>query len=295
MRELTKRYSGTNKVGFRCLENDIIIRYFYPEDDLCCFVKYYWMVQVKDMEKLNKLAIISPSGYPELIFHFGDNINASALDGSYPKTSFDSFIAGQITQPIHLHFKNHINCLCVKLQPYALKALFNIKSSEFTNRAISLNQICPNMQKDIYEQLSDANNNNMRICIIEDHLRTLLKKHYNSNNSATWAAINHLKVNTNYNNRDLEQLIHMSKRTIQRRVLEDVGLSPKQLRRIFRFNKAYHFIKYNTNLDLQDLSFQLGYYDLSHMINEFKEFTGSSPVRYFKSEDTFNGLFAGIL
>ncbi|MDZ7777945.1 MAG: helix-turn-helix domain-containing protein [Bacteroidales bacterium] len=293
MEKLPTLYLGINRTVIQCLGDDIIIRYFYPSPDLCCIVKYYWMVQVKDMNKFNKLSIISPSGYPELIFHFGDNICVSTSGGGSSKTSVNSFIAGQITHPVHLHFKNYINCLCIKLQPYALKALFKIKCSEFTNRATSLNEIHPNMQKDIYEQLSEANNNNVRIRIIEDYLRKLLKKHYNSTNLVIWEVVNYQKVNIN--NNDLEQLIHMSTRKIQRRFLEDVGLSPKQLRRIFRFNQAYHLLKHNTNLDLQDVSFQLGYYDLSHMINEFKEFTGSAPVRYFKSEDPFNSLFAGIL
>ena len=294
MEKLTKTYPGINKTGIRYLEDDISIRYFYPAADLRLFIKYHWIVQVKDTKNFSKLSQISPSGYPELIFHFGDCVSVCCSGERTPKVSYDSFIAGQITHPIQLQFKNNIRSLCVKLQPYALKALFNINSSEFTNRATSLNEINPKMQKNIYEQLSGANNDNMRIGIIENHLRKLLKMNYDSINSETCDAIIYLKNNINRNTQGLDQLMHISSRTMQRRIMKDVGLSPKMLERIFRFNKAYHLLKHNRNFDLQDVSFYLGYYDLSHLINEFKEFTGRSPVNYFKKEDIYNNFFAGI-
>jgi len=294
MEKPVKTYSGINKTGIRYLEDNISIRYFHPAADLRLFIKYYWIVQVKDTKNFSKLSQISPSGYPELIFHFGDCVSVCCLDERIPNVSYDSFIAGQITQPIQLQFKNNIRSLCVKLQPYALKALFNIKSSEFTNRATSLNEINPKMKKNIYDQLSVANNDNMRIGIIENHLRKLLKTNSDSINPETCDAVNYLKNNINRNTGGLDQLMHVSNRTMQRRIMQNVGISPKMLERIFRFNKAYHFLKHNRNFDLQDVSFYLGYYDLSHLINEFKEFTGRSPVNYFKKEDMYNSFFAGI-
>ena len=275
--------------------DDITIRYFYPAADLSCFIKYYWMIQIRDTAKFNKLSQISPSGYPELIFHFGDEVSVCTSVGNSPKASSDTIIAGQITQSVYLHFHNHINSLCVKLQPYALNALFKIKSSEFTNRATSLNDINPNLQKDIYNQLSEAHTDSIRIMIVEGHLRSLLKKNHNSIDPFTCAAINHLKTNIGRNVRGFEQIMDISSRTVQRRIMEGIGVSPKILKRIIRFNKAYHLLRHYKDLNLQDVSFCLGYYDLSHLINEFKEFTGSSPAGYFKKEDVYNSLFAGIM
>lgn len=289
---------GINEFEVLAPSNDISIKIFYPTSDLRFFIKYYWMVQVDDTTKFNMLSHISPSGYPELMFHFGDNVSVSTLDGRSPQPCTDAIIAGQITKPVYLYFNNQINCLCVKLQPYALSALFKIKSAEFTNRATNLNNINPSMQNNIYEQLSEANTDNKRIDIIENHLRRLLKKNNNSIDLVTCTAINHLKVSMNRNIRGLEQIMHISCRTMQRRIMEDVGISPKILNRIICFNKAYHLIKHNRHnkdFNLQDVSFCLGYYDLPHLINEFKEFTGHSPASYFKNEDVYNSFFAGVL
>ena len=282
-----------NQAEISCPSKDIHIRCFCPSEDLRFFVKYFWIVRVKDAKKINKLSEISPSGYPELIFHFGDVVSVRTSGENAPEISTDSLIAGQITQSIRLLFNNHVNSFCVKLQPYALKAFFNIKSAEFTNRATRLNDLHPKMHKDIFEQLSEAGNDKIRFEIIENRLRKLLKKNHHTIHSDTCAAINYLKNNINRKHGSLEQIMHLSKRTLQRRMMEDIGLSPKTMIKIFRFNKAYYMIK-NKNLNLQDISYIMGYYDLSHLINEFKQFTGRSPVKYFKEEDVYNSLFAGI-
>ncbi len=289
---------GTNEFHISYPAKDINVGIFYPAADLRFFIKYYWMVQVNDTTKFNMMSQISPSGYPELMFHFGDNISVSTLDGKSPQSCTDTIIAGQITKPVCLNFNNHINCLCVKLQPYALSALFKIKCSEFTNRATNLSDVNPGMQKNIYDRLSEANSDRIRVNIIENYLRKLFKKNNNSVDSVTCTAINHLKASMNRNVGGLEQIMNISCRTIQRRIMEDVGISPKILNRIICFNKAYYLIKHNRqnrDFNLQDVSFCLGYYDLPHMINEFKEFTGSSPANYFKKEDMYNSFFAGIL
>ncbi len=273
-------------------ENGINVKYCSPSVDLCFFVKYYWIVEVKDTV-LNTMAQISPSGYPELIFHFGDTVSISVPNNSH-KAESKTIIAGQITRPVTLHFGNNMHCICVKLQPYALSPFFNISSSIFTNRAICLGDIMPTMQKDIFDQLSGAKNDHIRIIIIEDYLRKLLKDH-NNINAATPAMIDYLRSANNINIEKLKIKFNMGSRTLQRIIMSDVGIPPKMLCRIIRFNKAYNYIKHNQILNLQDISFTLGYYDLSHLINEFKEFSGCAPISYFKKEDSYNSLFAGVL
>ncbi len=295
MEKSVTKCSHLNTVVKSCPASGIKIRYFSPAEDLRVFIKYYWMVKVEDTGKFSKLAQISPSGYPELIFHFGDNISIDTSNKSSSNAATHSIIAGQITQSVYLQFNKNINCLCVKLQPYALKALFNIKSSEFTNRATNLEDICPKLQEDIYNQLSEAKNDDIRINIIDYHLRKLLSKNPDILNPVTCAVIDYLKNSNNLRIEKLEQIMDKSNRSLQRRIMEDVGMSPKMLMRIIRFNKVYHHLKHTRDFRLQDIAYNLGYYDLPHLINEFREFSGISPKKYFTKENVYNSLFTGIL
>jgi AraC-like DNA-binding protein len=68
-----------------------------------------------------------------------------------------------------------------------------------------------------------------------------------------------------------------SPRTITRWFARDIGIGPKKLVRIIRFHKVLSRLHSHN-----DSGFYLdyGYYDQSHFINEFKEFTGLSPEKY---------------
>lgn len=274
--------------------SDLQVNYYLPSADLRQFIKYYWIVHINDAANQNFQAMISPSGFPELIFHFGDSVSIDQLENKKDKMP-TALIGGQITQPVTVVFGGTLHCLCVKLQPHALKALFNVDSSVFTNNAFDLGVVNQQLRSDLFFQLTEAPNNNIRIAHIESFLRRLLKVSSHKVNSITVSMLNYFKNTTNVPLKGLEELSGCSSRTLQRKIKEDVGISPKMLYRIIRFNKAYYHIKHQQNINLQDVAFAHGYYDLSHFINEFREFTGQSPLVYFKDEKLINDFFAGIL
>jgi AraC-like DNA-binding protein len=60
---------------------------------------------------------------------------------------------------------------------------------------------------------------------------------------------------------------------------QQVGLSPKALARVHRFRGAMILLdRANGEVPWAALAEQCGYYDQSHLINEFRRFTGFSPV-----------------
>ena len=60
---------------------------------------------------------------------------------------------------------------------------------------------------------------------------------------------------------------------------QQVGLSPKSLARVHRFRGALEMLnRSNGEVPWAALAEQCGFYDQSHLINEFRRFTGFSPV-----------------
>jgi AraC-like DNA-binding protein len=60
---------------------------------------------------------------------------------------------------------------------------------------------------------------------------------------------------------------------------QQVGLSPKALARVHRFRGALDILnRANGVVPWVDLAEQCGFYDQSHLINEFRRFTGFSPT-----------------
>lgn len=61
-----------------------------------------------------------------------------------------------------------------------------------------------------------------------------------------------------------------------------VGVTPKSYLKLMRFQKAVKTIDASTNIDWGNLSLECGFYDQSHFINDFKQFSGFTPEQYAK-------------
>jgi transcriptional regulator GlxA family with amidase domain len=71
---------------------------------------------------------------------------------------------------------------------------------------------------------------------------------------------------------------------------QQVGLSPKALARVHRFRGALQLLdRANGQVPWAELAEQCGFYDQSHLINEFRRFTGFSPVELARRDRPDSG------
>jgi methylphosphotriester-DNA--protein-cysteine methyltransferase len=77
----------------------------------------------------------------------------------------------------------------------------------------------------------------------------------------------------------------------QRRFIEvfkaEVGMTPKLFSRIQRFQQTRTFVQQNPSPNWAALALDLGYFDQSHLIREFLEFSGLSPTDYLNRQKSF--------
>jgi AraC-like DNA-binding protein len=61
---------------------------------------------------------------------------------------------------------------------------------------------------------------------------------------------------------------------------DQVGIAPKTLARIHRFQRALGGLNENRDVDWSELADRCGYYDQSHLIHDFRQFAGMSPSEF---------------
>ena len=65
------------------------------------------------------------------------------------------------------------------------------------------------------------------------------------------------------------------------------GLGPKRYASLVRFQTLLRRLERETDPDWTQLALEHGYYDQSHMVNQFREMTGHTPTRYMQVKGPF--------
>ena len=87
----------------------------------------------------------------------------------------------------------------------------------------------------------------------------------------------------------------VSERGLERAFAREVGLPPKRLARIERFQGVVRTVEATASLAWAAMAVECGYYDQAHLIRDFKHFAGVSPTAYFAEEHPMSDCFVGFV
>ena len=80
----------------------------------------------------------------------------------------------------------------------------------------------------------------------------------------------------------VREWFQMSPRSLQRLFKQYVGVSPKWVIRLYRPQNAAEMLEGLDQQDVLQLAMDMGYYDQSHFIRDFKAVIGKTPEVYMK-------------
>ncbi|MFE5669994.1 helix-turn-helix domain-containing protein [Agromyces sp. NPDC056523] len=86
---------------------------------------------------------------------------------------------------------------------------------------------------------------------------------------------------------DLGVASRASSTYLAKRFKEVVGVTPKRLARSYRFTATVLALDVAAPIDWGDVAAGAGYFDQSHFVHEFREFTGLTPTRYVEVRQRF--------
>jgi AraC-like DNA-binding protein len=78
----------------------------------------------------------------------------------------------------------------------------------------------------------------------------------------------------------LAREVGWSRRHLAERFRTEVGLPPKSVARILRFERVTRTLRANAGGGLADLAYACGYADQAHLNRDFREFAGTTPTAY---------------
>lgn len=86
----------------------------------------------------------------------------------------------------------------------------------------------------------------------------------------------------------------MKNRSLRRHFSKRIGASPKYIARLVRAHFLWRKIESSKVVDFQDIVFEYGYFDQSHLIKDFKSIFGEAPLYFLKRNREQVKLVTGI-
>jgi|GEM_PF-3367073 len=256
---------------------------YTPSPDLQPFIDCYWQVWHDPQSEWNVNRPLLLDGCTDLLFGLAGQIQYERSTHQHTFKTIGTLLGPQ-TKPYRMKPLGRIHLFVIRFKPGVIYPLFGISGRQLTNNAIPFADIFYNDANSLEEVLWDTyQRKNIRvtnfISIVEHALRSHVRR-INPESLVNRAVLllfqNHgvLPINevcerTNTSRQHLARLFH-----------DHVGMSPKLLARVFRFRHALEQLEKDDFSDWPTFAIDAGYYDQSHLIADFTEFTGFSPKQY---------------
>jgi AraC-like DNA-binding protein len=266
------------------------VHFATPSKTLAPYIKRYWAIEnVLDRGEVCVQRIV-PTGFTELLLYLTPRPKILTDN----KELSDNFaLYGHQNDFYDMELSGNLSVFSIVFQPQGLMQFFNFPLSEICNRNISLKDINKQAGRDLEEKMNEAITFQQRVSIVETYLFDLLKRNFDNFEFRRINRIAELIRQTcgNINIAQMASEACLSRKQFERIFAEHIGISPKQYLKIIRFQSAIFQKQQNNNLNMTDLSYESGYFDQSHFINDFKSLSGLTPKQYFAENEVCSDFF----
>ena len=247
---------------------------FLPHADLASFVNCYWVLEVEADPDVQKQRVI-PDGFIEMFFILGDDVRRFTTDTAYliqPR----AMVMGQITQPFYIQPQGYVKTFAVRFYPYGFAHFVQVPLKDLANTETPLSHLLPGSEA-LQENIENANGTPERIALIEGYLLGLLTEKSTIDKIVKNTVDTLLSTRGNASIQTILEKSGINRRQLERKFYQQVGLSPKQLGKVIRFQYALQSLVNRPSDSLTGIAYDSEYYDQAHFTRDFREFTGITP------------------
>jgi AraC-like DNA-binding protein len=266
------------------------LKMFLPSSLLKPYVIAFW-----DYENLlggdNVALSILPDTATYLCFLYADLLTTAHKQQSYTTRSG---LAGFQSFRSDLGGFGNVSGVSARLTPWGLNVFCRGIVKECAERRVDCRDIFPKYAIEAVEDnLARKKTAAERVQCIEQFLLSLLNRQHQDLLIQTACE----KLNSSHGNYSiamLAQMLGLSKRTLERRFQIHIGTTPKKYARIVRLRNALFQRQQLSNW--AEVAYSSGYYDQSHLINDFQELYGLSQDALYPQIQTSPTIqFSGLL
>jgi AraC-like DNA-binding protein len=213
-----------------------------------------------------------PGGRVVLVVSFGPPLD---VDGR----TYTSFAAGLHDAPAITEHDGYGYGIQSYMTPLGARRFFGLPMGEITGQVVELGDLIGGpAARELAERLATAPDWPARLDLFEREIARRVLAARAVPTELEWAWQRLLETDGAVPITDLAAELGRSRRHLAVRFREELGMTPKALARLLRFERAVQRLRAGD--ELGDLALDAGYYDQAHFNRDFRAFAGTTPTEY---------------
>ena len=207
-----------------------------------------------------------------------------AADAIESPVKMGSFVGGLQTWPARIRHDGNEHGIAVELTPLGAPAVLGVRAGELAGQVIELGDVLASRSRELTARLLEVEGWPARFAVLDEILlRGLCDRHAPSGTVVhAWD-----RLVSGAGGLDVGSLaadVGWSRRHLTEQIRREVGLPPRQLNRVLRFERSRGLLHRPGYRTLTDVAVEAGYFDHAHMVHEWQRLAGCAPSEWLREE-----------
>jgi AraC-like DNA-binding protein len=234
---------------------------------------------------------VVPDGCAEIVLNLADpfrQLRGPDLWETQPR----AMAVGQITEAVVIAPSGDVDLVGIRLQPWGARSVLPVPATELRDVLLPLHLLNAAMTRELPDALHAQPGPAARAEVVFRYLGRLTRRAAPGPRSRARAivaeATRHPEATTV---RRLAARLGLGERQVERELSRHVGLGPKMLLRIARFQRALAIARADETLTWSAVAARAGYFDQAHLTHEFRRFAACTPSEFLGRDRSLTDLF----
>jgi AraC-like DNA-binding protein len=242
-----------------------------PHPALADHVRRYWGFVESSASPVRRREI--PGQDVVVILGFGPSLRVDDA----PRTSF---VAGLTEASVVTEHEGLSHGLEVSLTPLGARMILGTPMHVLANEVVPFEDVWGEGGAELVERLYETPDWDARFALLDDVLWMRLAGATPPPAAVAWAWRRLVAEAGRLAVGDLTAELACSRRYLATQFREHVGVAPKPMARILRFQRAVQLLEADGERHLERIALACGYYDQPHFNRDFRAFAGSTPTEF---------------
>ncbi|TIH19282.1 AraC family transcriptional regulator [Marinifilum sp. JC120] len=271
------------------MSNHRIKQQAFPCPELYRYVDRFWAWEGDESEGLLRSRMLPGTG-KEVTFHYGAPLSLEYRDGEIEKLPRAHLICLRSKSAI-LRASSKTKFISIRFRTGAFRYFCPIPAEQLADSFIDAGELLGAESRLLAQQIDEANDFQERVRFIEAYLLKRLHPLLDNGRHIDHAVDSFYYDHSFVRPVNISDQVGMGVRQFQRMFKTAMGVTPKRFIRLSRFQHTVKSLLLIGADDMLGTALEHGYYDQSHFIRDFKEFTGQTPRSFLDSQTSMTHFY----